>query len=344
MPMKPFSLSRVAIAVCVTLPAVLALSSLASGLQVPFGEGFRWKTGPALISALSRPGDDIHSIKDPTVVQFGGKWHLFCTIRGTQRSHRIEYVSFADWNRTDRAERHILTVTNGYFCAPQVFHFAPQKLWYMIYQASDPSRKPELQPVYSTSKDISDPGSWTPPRLLFDKQPDVAAWIDFWVICDDSRAHLFYTSLNGRMWRAETRLSEFPRGFGQPVLALQADIFEASHTYRLKGSGSYLTLVEAQASGRRYFKAYSSDRLDGVWTPVADTLEKPFAGVANVQFTGEAWTTSFSHGELLRDGCDQTLTVDPARLRFLFQGVSDKEREGRSYGEIPWRLGLLERR
>ena len=49
-----------------------------------------------------------------------------------------------------------------------------------------------------------------------------------------------------------------------------------------------------------------------------------------------------SHGELLRSGRDQLLEVDPANLRFLFQGVSDREREGKSYGQIPWRLGLLE--
>ena len=36
------------------------------------------------------------------------------------------------------------------------------------------------------------------------------------------------------------------------------------------------------------------------------------------------------------------LACRTARLRFLFQGVSDRERQGKVYGEIPWRLGLLE--
>ncbi|MGH7127978.1 MAG: hypothetical protein ACREIV_05380 [Planctomycetaceae bacterium] len=30
------------------------------------------------------------------------------------------------------------------------------------------------------------------------------------------------------------------------------------------------------------------------------------------------------------------------RLRFVFQGVLDDQRAGKPYGEIPWRLGLLE--
>jgi hypothetical protein len=56
---------------------------------------------------------------------------------------------------------------------------------------------------------------------------------------------------------------------------------------------------------------------------------------------GKPWTDSFSHGELLRAGHDELLEVDPARLRFLFQGVADADRQGKPYGDIPWKLGLL---
>jgi len=64
-------------------------------------------------------------------------------------------------------------------------------------------------------------------------------------------------------------------------LALQAGVFEASHTYRLKGLGKYLTVIEE--NGRRYYKAYLADRLDGKWVPVADTAERPFAGWKNIR-------------------------------------------------------------
>ena len=58
---------------------------------------------------------------------------------------------------------------------------------------------------------IANPFSWSAPRLLFSKHPDnVTAWIDFWVICDETRTHLFFTRNNGHMWRAETRLTNFP--------------------------------------------------------------------------------------------------------------------------------------
>jgi hypothetical protein len=69
--------------------------------------------------------------------------------------------------------------------------------------------------------------------------------------------------------------------------------------------------------------------------------ERQFAGPDLVKFQSGKWTDSFSHGELLRTGYDEHLEVDPANLRFLYQGVSDVARKGKSYGEIPWRLGLL---
>jgi endo-1,4-beta-xylanase len=51
---------------------------------------------------------------------------------------------------------------------------------------------------------------------------------------------------------------------------------------------------------------------------------------------------NISHGELLRVGVDESMAVDPARVRFLFQGASDAEYRGHGYGGIPWRLGMLE--
>jgi hypothetical protein len=299
---------------------------------------FRWKATGPLIAPLDR-GDRYYSIKDPSIVRHGNAWHLFCTVRGRQRSHQIEYLTFADWSPAAQPKRQMLQLTDGYFCAPQVFYFRPHRKWYLLYQVVEKSRKPALQPAWSATSDLTDPSSWSAPKLLFAKEPaGVRMWIDFWVICDDSRAHLFYTSLDGKMWRAETALQSFPEGWNQPRLALEADIYEASHTYRLKGQSKYLTVIEAQgALGRRYHKAYFADRLDGPWTG-----ERLFASPQNVSFAGTRWSDSISHGELLRDGNDETLTVDPVRLAFLFQGAKDEERRGRPYGEIPWRLGLLE--
>ncbi len=305
---------------------------------------FEWIVSEPLVAPIERPTDPCISVKDPSIVRFEGNWHLFCTIRSQKRSHQIEYLTFTDWAEPNKAPRHVLQITNNYFCAPQVFYFTPHKKWYLIYQASEETRKPSLQPAFSVTDKLDDPLSWTRPKFLYERHPEnVKSWIDFWVICDESKAHLFFTSNDGRMWRAETRLSEFPLGWGQPEIVLRDDIFEASHTYRLKGANKFLTIVEAEgAGGIRYYKAYIADRLDGEWKPLAATKEKPFASAANIRFNGAAWTDSISHGELLREGYDEHMVVDPTRLELLFQGVLDKDRAGKKYGEIPWRLGLLE--
>jgi hypothetical protein len=304
---------------------------------------FQWQASQPLVAPVRSPDDTYYSVKDPSVVFHEGRWHLFCTVRGEKRSHQIEYLSFSDWNSTRAAQRQMLRMHPGFFCAPQVLYFAPHKKWYLICQASDDSWEPKYGAAYCTTTDISAPGSWSKLAPLGHRQADGKSGLDFWVICDESRAYLFFTTLDGRMWREQTTLEQFPTGWSEPALAIKGDIFEAGHTYKLKGLDKYLTVVEAQGGhGWRYFKAYLADRLDGEWTPLAATREKSFASMANTRPLGERWTDCISHGELLRAGIDQRLEVDPANLRFLFQGVTDKARAGKPYGQIPWQLGMLE--
>ncbi len=304
---------------------------------------FKWKVSRPMVAPVERPEDPCFSVKDPSVVHYQGQWHLFCTIRSQNRSHQIEYLSFADWQEANAAPRYVLNMHAGYFCAPQVFYFTPHQKWYLICQASDESWQPKYQPAFSTTTHIADPSSWSLLSPIGARQADGKSGLDFWVICDETKAYLFFTTLDGRMWREETRLEDFPTGWSEPVLAIKGDIFEASHTYRLKELNQYLTLVEAQGGhGWRYYKAYLAPRLDAEWTPLADTKDKAFASMANVQPIGEQWTDCISHGELLRVGFDERLEVDATNLRFLFQGVRDTDRAGKPYGQIPWRLRILD--
>jgi hypothetical protein len=282
-------------------------------------------------------------------VFYGGKWHVFMTVKLPKKS-AIEYCSFERWEDADRSPRTILQVSDSdYYCAPQVFYFTPHEKWYLICQATDPTWQPFYAAAYSTTPDIADPASWSTLKPLGAKParvtdlPEGKPGLDFWVICDETKAHLFFTTLDGRMWREETRLEDFPGGWSEAKLAIQDDIFEASHIYKLKGLDKYLTVVEAQGGhGWRYFKAYVADRLDGEWRPLAAEKDKAFASMQNVRQAGARCTDSISHGELIRAGYDERLDVDPDELKFLFQGVADRDRQGKNYGEIPWRLGLLE--
>lgn len=325
------------------LATISALTSATVGTAAgPFVDGkFAWKSSAPMVTPSRTAADPAVSIKDPSIIREKDRWHLFCTVRLASGKRDIEYLNFAEWKDADKAPRHRLSLHDQYCCAPQIFFFRPQKRWYLVCQIADKNHQPPFGPAYSTTTTLADPKSWSKPQWLYPEGSKKRRWIDFWVICDDAKAHLFFTSNDGRMWRAETKLGDFPSGWSQPVLALQADIFEASHTYRLKGMDKFLTIVEAQADARRYYKAYLADRLEGPWKGLADSRDKPFASVANV-IQDKAWTTNISHGELLRTGTDETMEVDPTDVRFLFQGASDAEYRGNPYAKIPWRLGILQ--
>lgn len=234
------------------LPAVLLADEKddSSSLARLLSGKFQWQASAPLVGPTKREDDPCYSVKDASVVFHEGEWHVFMTIRSTKRSHQIEYISFADWKDANAAERQVLKLSDGYFCAPQVFYFTPHKKWYLIYQVNEPSRKPSLQPAFSTTENLADPASWTRPKLLFAEHPStVPRWIDFWVICDEAKAHLFFTSNDGKMWRGETKLADFPGGWSLPKVVLEGDIFEASHTYRLRGTGKYLSLSRPKGEG-----------------------------------------------------------------------------------------------
>lgn len=306
---------------------------------------YRWiSTGP-LISAVPDAGHAIVSVKDPSVVYYESQWHVFATTANGAGTWSMVYLHFRDWSQAAAARPYYMDATPGYgnHAAPEVFYFRPQKKWYLIS---------EWGPQYSTNDDITKPESWTPPRDFFASKPaGIGGWIDYWVICDAAYCYLFFTDDAGHFYRSRTSVQDFPQGMSTPVLVMQAarsyDLFEASNTYRIKGTNQYLTLVEGiTPTGRRAFRAFVADRLDGDWTPLpnAGDWATPFLGASNVTFDAGVtpWTVDFSHGEMIRDGYDETLTIDPDNLQYLYQGLDLNHRSG-DYSQLPWQLALVRR-
>jgi endo-1,4-beta-xylanase len=306
---------------------------------------FQWTSTAPRILPSSDATHKLAAVKDPSIVYANGKYHVFMTTAGPQ-GWGLAYTSFRTWQEAPAAPLTFLDKSGigpGYRAAPQVFFFAPQKRWYMVFQGGDP--------FYSTTTTIDDPLSWSAPKLFFTTIPDAvkgsdgrATWLDFWVICDTANCHLFNTGDNGRLYRSDTSLRDFPAGFGNTQVVLEDArdrLFEAGMTYKVAGTGAYVTMVEAIGPRGRYFRSWTSDRLDGHWKPLADSLADPFAGSSNVTYPAGRWTLDISHGEMIRQGNDQSLTLDPCKpLQFLYQGV-DPHADTGDYLNLPYRLGLL---
>ncbi len=317
----------------------------AQGVSCELPTNFTWTSSEELIAPVSDADHDLVSIKDPTIVRFEERWHVFATTANTAGEWSLVHMSFEDWEDAGEADQYYMDQTpgfEGYGAAPHVFYFTPHEKWYLVFQTQPPK--------YSTTDDIGDPTSWSTPKSFFAGKPRSAPdlWIDYWVICDDAHCYLFFTGDDGALYRSRTTVEDFPEGMDEPVLAMRMsknELFEGSATYKIEGMDKYLTLVEAIGpQGVRYYKAWTADALDGAWTPLANSFSRPFAGEENVTFDGEAWTRDISHGELLREGYDERMVVDlcGGNLQFLYQGQDFEVGNATSdYSQKPYRLGLL---
>jgi hypothetical protein len=303
---------------------------------------FRWTSTQPILTPRPPQGRNFASIKDPTIVTYEGRHHVFATVfettGGGGGNWQSVYLNFTDFAEANSAPQiYMADLPTGGTVAPQIFFFEPQNLWYLIFQW--PGR-------YSTNPDINNPNGWSAPRPLLAGEPqngddgDDLGALDFWVICDDTDCHLFFSRDNGVLYRSKTPIGNFPNFSGfetvmqEPTAGL---LFEASNVYKVDGTNKYLLLVEA--TDPRYFRSWTSESLDGPWTALADTQQNPFAGQANVDFDGAEWTDDISHGELIRSGFNQRMTINACNMQFLYQGRNPNVQVG--YNLLPYNLGLL---
>ena len=315
--------------------AVLLLSGSLAYAATEYPTPSQWQVGPPLFFTGPMESFDAVAVKDPSLVFFNDQWHLFYTARGP-KGYSMGYAAASTLEKIGQAQHHPLPQLGGnkdpYAAAPQVFYFEPQALWYLVYQTRDRN----YQPVYATTKDISNPESWTSPQHLCEKD-EPEKWIDFWVICDERMACLFYTRAHKEVWLRSTKLSDYPEKFSAPKKVFE-NVHEAVHLYKVRDKEEYHMIYELRGEqGNRSFGLAIAEQLSGPWKRITDN----YATGTMLSYSDEAtpWTHEISHGEALRTGFDQRMEYLPS-TPWLIQGLLPEEHQG-DYTQLPWKLGLI---
>jgi len=369
-PMKPvvqrFFISGLIVLIC-------SCSQPSPGPEIDY---HRWTVSEPILEAGMPGSFDEISVKDPTIVFFNGKYHLFYTSKATYETRDrlphlskngsgLGYVSAGTLGELKNSKRYDLgSITESVIVAPQVFFFEPHQLWYMVAQTLVEGR-PDLMPIYLTNPHIEDIRGWSSPRILETRKTHNGFWIDFWVICDREKAHLFYTDHEGSLFRFECPVEEFPHGFAdkkeETVLTVRGEnstgrwrMHEASHIYYVKSHDCYLNLMEAVYphptreyywdSRNRFLFGMVAEKLEGPWTRIEAELNEFLGDPANLflEDGSRAAYDQVSHPELIRWGYDQRLEIGDFNLTLLFQAFdADSIGPEYDYNYLPWKLMIM---
>jgi arabinoxylan arabinofuranohydrolase len=306
---------------------VLLLSLFGSVMNAAPDASPTWYVDARIIRHGQALPYDYYGVKDPTIVYYDGKYHVFYTGANQSGGWQMLYTSAGTISGLASASRTYMSkIGESYFCAPEAFYFEPKGLWYLVYQDGT------YGAAYSTTANIANPTSWSGPKS-FGISGNMG-W-DYYIICDDTYAYMYNTPSDGsgNLYVRKTALANFPTGWSAPSVAI-SNTFEGAEVYKSLADGKYYLLVEDLKDGR-YYELWTSPNAGGPWTQVAEK----WAWRGNLVYNSDKWTTNVSHGELIRAGYNQKLEInDINQVDFLIQGTTNTSGE---YQQINWDLGVI---
>ncbi|HDS07373.1 MAG TPA: hypothetical protein ENO05_07070 [Bacteroides sp.] len=334
----------------------------------------RWYITGRILWAREGEAFDNVAVKDPSVVFYNGQYHLFYTAKAARPTEGgpayrtgCGYVSAASLEGLHVAGRVSIDSLAGCpVIAPQVFYFEPHHCWYLV--AHSPVENDDLhrlKPIFLRNPRIEDPDGWSEAEEILPGEGDSGFRIDFWVICDEYQAYLFYSDQKGSVYRLSCDLGQFPQGLRSsvPEIAIHEEysdcekpwrLFEAVHIYYVKSAGCYLALLEGAYSdpageGRvdarnRFIFGMTADSLDGAWKRLERDGCRFLAEAGSLVHADRSRVTytQVSHPELIRSGYDQRLEIDDFRLTMVFQSFNGSTVTGNDhYNALPWELAVM---
>jgi hypothetical protein len=356
----------------VALMAVLSFTLLSCQKEAGQVQYHKWTVSTPILTKGTENSFDNVAVKDPSIVFYQGKYHLFYTGKSSKSidgKARYDldtgYVSAATLEGLKGAKRYNLRdIVGEIVIAPQVFFFEPQQLWYLVGHTKV-SGKPNLAPVYLSNKNIDNVYGWSKLNFLKTGKSNDEFWIDFWVICDDENAHLFYSNQRRTVLRMQCPIETFPEGFAQAreqvALTMRGqdeygpwEIFEAQHVYHVKDTDEYLAVLECGYyetgknwhgdARRRFMIGMVADKLEGAWHRIEKGPQE-YLAQAEGMFDAHGNKSSYtqvSHPELIRCGYDQKLEIENYKLQMIFQSFDgSKTPDNYNYNDLPWELAVM---